>query len=350
MKAAVVTEPGRLELLEVPDPRPGPYEVLVRTLAVGLCGTDRHIVRGTFYRRDYPAILGHESLGQVIEVGDRVRTFVRGDMILRTAAARPGERLGGYGSMLGALAEYGLATDVRAQEEDDPESLITPYDRLQKTVPQGFDPIDAGAFIGLKEALSWLRRLGAVRGRRVLIIGTGPAALAFLQLARLEDASQVIVLGRREARLEHARVLGADAAIASPPERLSDMVRNLTGGAGIDLAVEAAGSTDTLEAVPDCLAPGGTLGIYGVSERQEATFRWGWGRAVPRTWSVRFEEPDEAGIHEEALDLVAAGRYRLKSTLTHVVPFEQVVDAIELMGRAEACKVAIDMRSTAVAG
>ena len=75
MKAAVVTRPGRLELLDVPDPRPDDYQVRVRTLAVGLCGTDRHIVDGTFYRKDYPAILGHESLGQVVEVGRAVRSF-----------------------------------------------------------------------------------------------------------------------------------------------------------------------------------------------------------------------------------------------------------------------------------
>ena len=349
MRAAVVTRPGHLELLDVPDPRPDPYQVLVRTRAVGLCGTDRHIVGGTFYRREYPAILGHESLGEVVEVGRAVRRFARGDMILRTAAARPGERLGQYASMLGGLAEWALATDIAAFAEDHPDVPVKPYDRLQKVVPEAFDPIDAGAFIGLKEALSWLRRLGDPRGRRVLIIGTGPAGMAFLQLAKLQGAAQVIVLGRREVRLEQARRLGTDEAIRSSPDDLSGVIRKLTDGHGLDMVIEAAGTVDLLEAVPDCLARGGTVGVYGLSVGQAATLRWGWDRTVPRTWSLRFEEPDEAGIHDEAWELVRTRRYQLKSTLTHVLPFDQIVEAFEVMGHPEACKVAIDFRDAAVA-
>jgi len=348
MKAAVVTRPGRLELLDVPDPRPDDYQVRVRTLAVGLCGTDRHIVDGTFYRKDYPAILGHESLGQVVEVGRAVRSFAPGDMILRTAAARPGERLGPYASMIGGLAEWALATDIAAFAADHPDLPVKPYDRLQKVVPAEFDPIDAGAFIGLKEALSWLRRLGDPRGRRVLIIGTGPAAMAFLQLAKLQGASQVIVLGRREARLEYARRLGADQAVTSSPEALSGLIRKLTDGHGLDMVIEAAGAVDALEAVPDCLARGGVVGVYGLSVGQTATFRWGWDRTVPRTWSLRFEEPDEGGIHDEAWELVRTGRYSLKSTLTHVLPFDRVAEAFDVMGRPDACKIAIDVRDAAV--
>jgi threonine dehydrogenase-like Zn-dependent dehydrogenase len=350
MKAAVVVEPGRLEVLEVPEPTPGPYEAKVQTLAGGLCGTDRHILGGTFYRREYPAILGHESLGRVVEVGDRVRNLVPGDMVLRTAAARPGERLGEFASMLGGFAEWALATDTAALTEDGAGAEIKPYDRLQKVVAPEFDPLDAGAFIVFKETLSWLRKLADTRGRRVLVIGTGPAGLAFVQIAKLEGAAQVLVLGRREARLAHARELGADEAFGAPAGELAQRVRELTGGDGVDVVVEAAGSVDALEAVPDCLARGGVVGVYGVSAGQSATFRWGWERSVPRTWSLRFEEPDEAGIHDEAWELVTLGRYRLKSTLTDVLPFAQIGEAVEAMGREQTCKVAIDFRAGALPG
>lgn len=348
MRAAVVTEAGRLQLADAPEPVPDPHQALVRTLAAGLCGTDRHIVQGTFYRQDYPSILGHESVGRVVAVGDRVRSFRVGDLVLRTSAVRPGERLGGFGSMLGAFAEWALATDVAALAEDSPETVIRPLDRLQAIVPATFDPLDAGAFIALKETLSWLRRLADPRDRRVVIIGTGPAAMAFVQLARLQGAARIVVIGRRAGRLAMARRLGADLAVSATPDELARTVREATDGLGADIVIEAAGSTDLLEAVPDGLARGGIVGVYGVSVGQAATLRWGWDRPVPRTWSLRFEEPDEAGIHEEALALVGSGRYALKSTLTHVLPFGQVVEAMDVMDQEDACKVAIDFRDSAV--
>jgi threonine dehydrogenase-like Zn-dependent dehydrogenase len=350
MKAAVVVEPGRLELLDVPEPEPDDYQATVETLAGGLCGTDRHIVEGTFYRRDYPAVLGHESIGRVVEVGKHVRHLTPGDMVLRTSAARPGERLGSFASALGAFAPVALATDVQALAEDGREAEIKPYDRLQKVVPADFDPLDVGAFIGFKETLSWLRKLPELRGKRVLVVGTGPAGLLFVQLARAEGARQLLVLGRRTARLEQARRFGADEACAVPTPELVPRLRDLTDGDGVDIVIEAAGTVDVLEAVPDALARGGTVAVYGISAGQSATFRWGWDRSVPRTWSLRFEEPDEAGIHEEALRIVQDGGYPLKSTLTHVLPFAQIDEALAAMREEGACKVAIDFRPGALPG
>ena len=171
--------------------------------------------------------------------------------------------------------------------------------------------------------------------------------LVFTQIAKMEGALQVLVLGRRQERLDQALELGADRAFASSAEDLPTRVRELTDGYGIDVAIEAAGTVDVLEALPDCLSRGGILGVYGVSAGQSATIRWGWDRSVPRTWSLRFEEPDEAGIHDEASEMVADGRYKLKSTLTHVLPFSRIGDALEAMGEEGACKVAVDFREGA---
>jgi threonine dehydrogenase-like Zn-dependent dehydrogenase len=342
MRAVVVAEPGRLEIRDVPEPKPGHYQVRVRTLAGGLCGTDRHILDGTFYRRAYPAILGHESLGRVVETGPAVRNFAVGDMILRTTAVRPGEELGGFGSMLGGFAEWALATDTCALAQDGRSDEIRPYDRMQQVVPAEFDPADAGAFIVFKETLSWLRRLTDVSGRRVLIIGTGAAAVSFVRVAKLDGSRQVIVLGRRQEKTGQALRLGADDALIATPQQLPASVLELTDGHGVDVVVEAAGATDALEAAPDCLAPGGIVGVYGLSPGQAGTFRWGWDRAVPRRWSLRFEEPDEAGVHDDAWRLVAAGAYDLKANPAHIIPFADIRDAFELMKQPATGKVAID--------
>lgn len=345
MKAATVREPGRLELSDVPEPEVGPYEALVETVAAGVCGTDRHIVEGTFYRSAYPAIVGHESLGRVVQTGDSVRYLKPGDLVLRTTAVRPGEQLGEWNSMLGAFAALALATDVRALDEDGASDRVRPYDRLQRTVPADFDPVDVGAFVVLKETLSWLQRVGDVAGKRVVVIGTGGAALMFIQLAKLGGARQVIAVGRRPERLERARELGADAVLTAAPEELAAKLRDLTEGGGADLVIDAAGATAALEAVPDALARGGILAVYGLSAGQTATLRWGWDRPVPRDWTLRFAEPDEAGIHEEALAVVADGGIDLKSILTDVVALDDVATVFDVMDRPTAAKVAIDFRT-----
>lgn len=345
MKAAAVREPGRLEVVDVPEPAVGPYEALVETVAAGVCGTDRHIVDGTFYRRAYPAIIGHETLGRVVQLGSAARYLEPGDVVLRTTAVRPGEQLGPWHSMFGGFAELALATDVRALAEDGKDDLIRPYDRMQQTVPAEFDPIDVGAFIVFKETLSWLRRVGDVRGRRVVVIGTGGAALMFIQIARSGGARQVIAVGRRAQRLERARALGAHETITSGRDEIAAKIRELTDGEGADIVIEAAGATDTLEAIPDALAPGGVLAVYGVSAGQSATFRWGWDRPVPRDWMLRFAAPDEAGIHDEAWAMVAGGAVDLKSILTDVISFDDVATVFDVMDRPTSAKVAIDFRA-----
>ncbi len=87
------------------------------------------------------------------------------------------------------------------------------------------------------------------------------------------------------------------------------------------------------------------LAVYGLSVGQTATLRWGWDRPVPRDWTLRFAEPDEAGIHEDALALVAEGAVDLKSILTDVIPFDDVATVFDVMDGPTSAKVAIDFRT-----
>ena len=113
MKALVVVRPGRLELRDVSRPVPGPREALVKIDACGICGTtDRELVAGTQpYHNEYPAILGHESTGVVVEVGPECRKFKVGDRVTRPAAIIAGDHRDGLASCWGGFAEYGLVRD-----------------------------------------------------------------------------------------------------------------------------------------------------------------------------------------------------------------------------------------------
>lgn len=346
MKAAVVAAPGQVEVREIPAPVPGEYQALVRTLAGGLCGTDRHIVRGSFYRKTFPGILGHESAGRVVSTGARVQNLKERDLVLRVSAVYPGSVLGEYSSLLGGLAEWTLATDWQAMVEDGllPASQVPLYYRLQQVLPAGFDPVDAGAFVVLKETLSWSQRLGIGPNSSVLVLGLGPVGLSFVRIAKLLGATNVIAAGRRDDQLQLALRLGGDQIVHTEREVWTDRVKELTGGAGVQFIIDAAGNREMLEKAPACVANFGRIGVYAVSERQEATVSWYWGGPAPRNWSLHFHDPDEAGAHAQALEMVRLGIYDLKATLTHILPLERVAEGIALMENKGAMKVAITVQ------
>jgi threonine dehydrogenase-like Zn-dependent dehydrogenase len=230
MRAAIVPEPGNIQLLEIPEPSYGEYEALVEIVACSICsGTDSHIVYDQFPMRAYPCVLGHESIGRVVEVGSAVRSFRPGDLVLRPVAVRPGEQLCGYNSMFGGFAQVGLVADAAAIIADTPRSAapkLPPFATAQQVVPPDFDPDLAGAFITFKETLSFLYRLGVQAGKSVLILGSGTVGLSFALGARLIGAGPVIVTGRRPEPLQGALSWGADYTVNVAQEDLVPAVRS----------------------------------------------------------------------------------------------------------------------------
>jgi threonine dehydrogenase-like Zn-dependent dehydrogenase len=345
VRAAIVRAPGEVHVESVPEPTPGDYEALVQILACGVCtGTDQHILSGGFpWLAPYPFILGHESIGRVLTVGPRVRHLKPGDLVLRPVANRPGEKLGEYGSVFGGYADLGVVADARAIVEDTPRSQkprLPAFADAQQVVPRDFDPIDAGMFITFKETLSWLYSLGPVAERSVLIFGTGPVGLCFARIAKFLGAYPVIAVGRREARLELAMHLGADAAINTSRDDLVERARALTDGRGVDYAVEAVGDATFLGQAPRLLADGGQVAVYGVPAVLETSLRWA---GVTPTWQLRFIRPREGDVHDLALGLVRRGFVDLRAFVSHVLPLAEIGDAFRLLANKEALKPVIVM-------
>ncbi|HLZ09963.1 MAG TPA: zinc-binding dehydrogenase, partial [Chloroflexota bacterium] len=306
MRAAVVRGQGQLTLESVPEPTIGEYDALVEILACGVCtGTDTHILAGAFpYLAPYPFILGHESIGRVVARGPKVRYLHPGDLVLRPVAVRPGETLGPYGSVFGGFAEFGVVTDAQALIEDTPcgqTPKLPPFATAQQVVPSDFDPIDAGMFITFKETLSWLHHLGPLFGRSLLVLGTGPVGLCFVRIAKYLGADPVLVVGRRDERLEIAVRLGADHGINTVRQATVATVRELTAGKGVDYLVEAIGDAELLAEAMGAVADQGNIAIYGVPPKLETTLRW---TGMPSTWQLGFIRPREADAHALALDLL----------------------------------------------
>ena len=124
MKAAVVRQHGTVELMDIADPVPGPYDCLVEIDACATCtGTDLSLIHGTFpWLKDTPYIVGHESTGIIVEVGEKVANFRVGQRVTRPAGILPGHPVDGIGSMWGGFAEKGLVRDTEKEKAEGKES------------------------------------------------------------------------------------------------------------------------------------------------------------------------------------------------------------------------------------
>ncbi|MAE67331.1 MAG: sorbitol dehydrogenase [Phycisphaeraceae bacterium] len=320
MDAVVIPEPGHVEVRRIAKPRPGAFEALVRIETCGLCGTtDRHIVEGTqaHHPKDqYPAVLGHESVGTVVEVGERVTSFKPGDRVTRAASIFPGEQRDDVYSAWGGFAEYGLVRDVTALVASGREDLRDDWVGSRQIIaPEGLDPLDAALAISLSEIASWTWKLGALGAQSMVIGGTGLAGCAMCVFARLAGATPIIAMGRRDDRLELMRQLGADETINSREQDVPEAVRALTHGVGAAWFAEATGVDEVFVTGLRCLAPGGTAAIYGAPVGYRYTLAM---KGAPGDFAVRLVCPEEHRSYARVCSLLMSGAIDATLFRTHV--------------------------------
>ncbi len=257
MQAGKLLEVGDFRVMEVPDPVPGPGDVLVRVAAAGVCGTDRHLLKGEFLGKP-PVILGHEFSGTVAAVGEGVTSHKVGDPV----ACDPNIACNACRSCLTGrinLCENLVAVGVHRDGGFATFSTVPAHRALP--LPEGLSLRDAALSEPLACCLHALD-IGAPKpGERVTILGGGVIGLLCLQLARLAGA-EVLLVTRSPHRRRIAEDLGA-TTVASAEEA----GRIFPGGA--DLVLECAGVAETVAEAPRLAARGGRVVILGVLARGE---------------------------------------------------------------------------------
>lgn len=345
MKAAVIEQRGRLVVREVPDPVPDAYQALVKIDACCICNsTDRKLIEGKFpgmTAASYPAVLGHESVGTVVQVGDKVRRLRVRDRVFRP---RTQYGPGVLNVCWGGFAEYGLATDADAFAADNGGAGHRDFSAsAQQIVPPELEPDEATILITLKETLSWLRKFEVGPNTSVLVFGAGPVGLAFCELAKLIGSTFVAVVGRRDEALACAKEFGADGVINSTNEDVGAKARELTGGKGFDRAIDGIGLSSLLDYAPAVLASGGRFGIYGVEDAEQGQSSGRISVPARGEWSLTQIYAAEHLAQQEITDLVRAGRLRPARYITHRLPLERINEGFELIQSKAAVKVVIEM-------
>jgi acryloyl-coenzyme A reductase len=265
MQAIVLREFGdasRLRFEAVPDPRPGPGEVLIAVRACGVCYHDIINRRGSLPRTSVPAILGHEVAGEVIEVGAGVTDWRVGDR----AATLQRMSCGAC-----AACDRGRPSLCKRDARFFGEELAGGYAQLTVAPIRGIGrvpermpwEIAATVCCTAGTAVHVVRTRGKVRrGETVLVTGaSGGVGLQTVQLARL-DGARVIAVTSSAAKVEALRGAGAHDIVVSPDLQFSDDVRRLTAKHGVDVAIEIVGSA-TFAQTLRAMAPGGRVVVVG---------------------------------------------------------------------------------------
>jgi alcohol dehydrogenase, propanol-preferring len=322
-----VDEPLQIE--EIPVPEVGEDEVLVQMKAVGLCGSDVHIVfEGVTPTAFTPITLGHEPCGEVAATGARVEGWEEGDRVSVTPAffcsscrnciaGRPNDCLERkvFGiQMEGALAEYMVAPA---------KNLV----RLPEEVSFEVGAIITDAVATPFEAMADRAVLRA--GETVAIFGVGGLGLHAVQISHLLGAQKIIVVDPREEQLERAAQMGADLTIDPQETSPVEAIMEATGGLGVDVAAEFIGLQETIAQCVESVVRGGRAVVVGLGPDPI--------NIIPPTVFVRDGISllgsygfTKRGI-EQLVNLAAAGRLDLESSITHTFPLSEVNTALEYL-------------------
>src|SRR3569833_1493651 len=329
MKALVYYGPGKRTWEDVPDPAvQDPEDAVVRVDGFTICGTDLHILRGDVPEVESGRVLGHEAVGTVTEVGPGVRTVRPGDRVLMSCISacgrcrfcregRYGQCLGGGGWVLGHLIDGVQAEAVRIPFADGSVHVL----------PEAIGDEAALMFADIMPTSYEVGVLnGGVRpGDTVVIVGAGPIGLAAVQTARLFTPRQVVVVDPVESRRAAALAFGADRAL-SPDDDVVATVREITGGLGADVAIEAVGLPAAFELTVAVVRPGGHVAHVGVHGKPTTLhLEELWIRDVTITTGLV-----DTSTTATLLELMRAGKLDAGRLVTHRFGFDEVPQAYDV--------------------
>jgi len=268
MRAVVYHGPGQKSWEEVPEPVVvDDTDAIVRVDATTICGTDLHILKGDLPDVVDGRILGHEAVGTVESIGAGVKNVAVGDRVLVSCVSAcgrcrycregaHGQCLGGGGWILGYRIDGTQAEYVRVPFADN-STYPVPAGVSDEQILMLADILPTGYEVGVLNG-------GVQPGDVVAVVGAGPIGLSAIMGSRLFSPAHVVAIDLADSRLEAAKQFGADVTINNGREDALAIVRELTGGLGADVAIEAVGVPPTFELATQLIRPGGHVANIGV--------------------------------------------------------------------------------------
>lgn len=338
MRANVFRGVNKFGIEEVPKPRPGFGEALLRITLTTVCGTDLHIVRGEYAVRP-GLVIGHEPVGIVEELGEGVTGYSVGDRVLVGAITPCGQCracLSGHLSQCGQDQEYKAIGGWRFGNTINgaqAEYLIVPSAQANLTkIPASLSDEQALLLADIASTGIAGAEAAPVRvGDAVVVFAQGPIGLCATAGAKLMGASLIIGVDSDESRLAMARRMGANVVLNHNEVDVLAEVKRLTGG-GADVAIEALGAQVTFENALRSVRPGGTVSSLGVYSEKLQMPHDAFAAGIGDYKIVTTLCPGGKERMRRLLNLVEHGRFDPTPLVTHRFALDKITDAYELFG------------------
>jgi threonine dehydrogenase-like Zn-dependent dehydrogenase len=340
MRAVAVIEPGKVEIVDLGKPTPGPYQAVVKTEVACLCNaTDGKLVAGHFPGVDkYPLVLGHEGAGIVESVGKKVKNFKPGDRAIGGLVFSFSDPK--FSSGWGGFCEYTLVNDHDAMVKDgvaDAEHGWFECYEIQRKVDKAI-PVEAASLL-----CTWREVYGGFGDFQfkpkddILVFGAGPVGLSFVKFAKLLKLGWVGLVDPLPHKRKRALEMGADATFAPDSPELANLTK--TRGKPLDAVVDAVGNENIINAGLPLIKMGGSICVYGVIAAEKLSVNKAKGpynfNLFVHQWPTRFRE---SAAQKPLCQWIKAGKLKSSDYITHDLPLERINDALAAVKSGEVVK------------
>ena len=330
MKAAYLRKAGDLYVdFGVPTPACTKDSVLINVKEIGVCGSDLHYYaegRIGDHVVTEPHILGHEAAGVIVEVGSSVQGFHRGGRV----AIEPGVPC--MSCALCREGRYNLCDFVQFSGAPPYPGMFREYlshdPRFLHLLPENVSFTQGALVEPLAVAHNAISKAGVRPGDTVLVTGAGPIGFSCIEMARVAGASRVIVSDPVAFRRSVALTLGADVGVDPVGETLLERVREITGGRLCDCVLEASGVGPSIIDAIRCVRKGGKTAFVGMGKASTVIPH----AEILRKEAVIFGVYRYANDFKPVIDLLAAGRLKAESWVSHRFPLDAIVEAFRIAG------------------
>jgi threonine dehydrogenase-like Zn-dependent dehydrogenase len=343
MKAATFQGVHEVKVIDVPKPSiQGSGEALLRVTLGAICGSDLHAYNGRI-PMTAGEVLGHEFVGVVEEVGSEVKRFKPGDRVVASFYTACGHcvlcRKGWFNECLN-MATFGFGEVLGGLGGGQSEYVVVPLaDHSMEPIPKGMTDEQA-IFVGdiLATGFFAAERAEIKPGDVVAVIGAGPVGLMATMCAQLFGPARVFVVDMIDSRLETAQGLGGIPINASEVHPV-EAIQKFTDGIGADSSIEAVGAAPSVQTAINCVRGGGTISMVGVPSEFTGDFPYYlmWEKSL----TFRSGRCNVQKYMRPLLDLIAAGRLKPESIISHRMKLDQAEEAYRMFAAREATKIVL---------